>query len=229
MKRWLRYHLPWLQRLRGISMHHPTFSREYAREVESAYDAVRVAGIGLALETVRRSQIPGAIAELGVYRGETSRLLHQLAPERDLYLFDTFSGFPEKDDGRFQDTAEEVVFRSIGDRRGVSIKKGVFPATAIGLEAEIFAFVMLDADRYQVTMDGLEFFYPRLSPGGFIFVHDYNSPESDHAVSKAVDAFFSDKPEWPVELPDRAGSVVIRKGTQPARVAGPARTPSPPD
>jgi O-methyltransferase len=219
MKRWLRYHLPWLQRLRGISMHHPTFSREYAREVESSYDAVRVAGIGLALETIRRSEIQGSLAELGVYRGETSRLLHRLAPQRPLYLFDTFSGFPEKDDGRFQDTAEEIVLRNIGDRRGVIIKKGVFPATASGLEHETFAFVMLDADRYQVTFDGLQFFYPRLSPGGFIFIHDYNSPESDHAVSRAVDAFFADKPEWPVELPDRAGSVVIRKAQPVAATA----------
>lgn len=229
MKRWLRYHLPWLQRLRGIAMHHPTFSSEYAREVERSYDAVRVAGLGLALETIRRTGIPGALAELGVYRGETSRLLHQLAPDRLLYLFDTFSGFPEKDDGRFQDTAEEVVLRQIGDRRGVIIKKGVFPATASGLENETFAFVMLDADRYQVTFDGLQFFYPRLAPGGFIFVHDYNSPESDHGVSRAVDAFFTDKPEWPVELPDRAGSVVIRKAqpvgavpTAPA-IPGPVR------
>ena len=70
---------------------------------------------------------------------------------------------------------------------------------------------MLDADRYQATLDGLDFFYPRLSPGGFIFVHDYHSPESDQGAARAVDHFFRDKPEWPVELPDRDGSVVIRK------------------
>jgi O-methyltransferase len=211
MKRWLRTNLPWLQRLRGSAMHHPTYSRAYAREVESSYDGVRVAAIGLAMETIRKGGLQGAIAELGVYRGETSRLLHQLAPDRSLYLFDTFSGFPDEGDGRFDNTAEEVVLRTIGDRQGVIIKKGVFPATAAGLEGERFAFVMLDADRYQVTHDGLAFFYPRLSPGGFIFVHDYNSPESDHGVARAVDAFFADKPEWPVELPDRAGSVVIRR------------------
>ena len=67
IKNWLKYHVPVFQRLRGISMHHPPFPATYGREVAAAYDAVRVAAIGLALTTIARTNIPGAIAELGVH------------------------------------------------------------------------------------------------------------------------------------------------------------------
>ena len=37
--------------------------------------------------------VPGAAAELGVYRGSFARCINTLLPERRLYLFDTFEGF----------------------------------------------------------------------------------------------------------------------------------------
>ena len=75
----------------------------------------------------------------------------------------------------------------------------------------MFAFVMLDLDKYKPTLAGLEVFYHRMNRGGYIFVHDYNRLESDYGVSKAVDDFLRDKAEQLVELPDAGGSVVIRK------------------
>jgi O-methyltransferase len=212
-KRMVRNRFPLLQRLRKYSMNHPTYGHSYAIEVARAYDSVRAAAVGLALRRADIDCIAGAIAELGVYRGDLSRLLHALAPDRTLYLFDTFRGFPGSEDLRFRDTSAELVRHNIGDQRNVLFREGVFPGTARGLEHERFAFVMLDADVYQVTVDGLEFFYPRLSVGGYLFVHDYNSTESNRAVSKAVDEFFKGKPEVPIELPDRDGSVVIRKSS----------------
>ena len=38
---------------------------------------------------------------------------------------------------------------------------------------EKFAFVSLDTDLYKPTLAGLEFFWPRMSKGGFIFIHDF--------------------------------------------------------
>ena len=151
-----------------------------------------------------------------MYKGFTSRFIHTLVPERTLYLFDTFEGFPGQDlgnkaDRRFKDTSLEAVKENIGDLRNIVFRKGYFPATAQGLENETFAFVMLDLDLYEPTLAGLEFFYPRVGSTGYIFIHDYNSPESDHAVSKAVNKYMHDKPEHLVEIPDIAGSVIIRK------------------
>ena len=41
--------------------------------------------------------IPGSVAELGVYKGDTAWKLNLLFPDRRLYLFDTFQGFSEAD------------------------------------------------------------------------------------------------------------------------------------
>ena len=133
-----------------------------------------------------------------------------------MHLFDTFEGFPQQDletvDDRFRDTSLDIVKSNIGDVRNVRFLKGRFPDTGAQVsDGETFAFVMLDMDLHDPTLAALEFFYPRLEPGGYLFAHDYNSPESNHAVRRSVDAFFRDKPESVIELPDAYGSVVVRK------------------
>ena len=70
---------------------------------------------------------------------------------------------------------------------------------------------MLDADLYKPTRAGLEFFYPRMSKGGYIFLHDYTSSESNYAVSRAADEFLADKPEKIIEIPDTWGTALFRK------------------
>jgi len=62
-----------------------------------SYDLVRRDMIILLLRTVLENEIKGEIAELGVYKGETARLIHHYLPERFLNLFDTFEGFAKKD------------------------------------------------------------------------------------------------------------------------------------
>lgn len=202
--------------LRGARfMKYPTFGPDIQSRVLSSDDYVRHAAVSLAITSLNKNGIEGAMAEVGVYRGDASRLLHVLAPHRTLYLFDTFEGFPSQDldrqDDRFRDTSVEAVRANIGDTHNVVFRKGYFPETALGLENESFAFVMLDADLYAPTYEGLKFFYPRMTTGGFIFLHDYNSPESHGAVSRAANEFLADKPEKLIELPDIWGSVVMRK------------------
>jgi O-methyltransferase len=184
----------------------------------SATDPVRFATISLAIHRIITENIEGSFAEAGVWKGWTSKLIHSLAPNRKYYLFDTFEGFPEQNlevrDGqieRFKNTNVESVKKNIGNIDNVEFRVGYFPATAVGLESEKFAFVMLDMDLYQSTKDGLNFFYDRTAPGGYIFLHDYNNPESDWGVSRAVQEFLNDKPETFIEIPDSWGSVVIRK------------------
>jgi O-methyltransferase len=198
--------------LRG-AMRFPTYTKDVARRIANSGDRVRYASLGLALETIRREGIPGDLAELGVWRGLTSSFVHSQVPQRTLYLFDTFAGFPDKDgaDARFQDTTVQAVRRRINDCSNVIFKVGTFPETARGLESERFAFVLIDVDKYVWTLAGLTFFYPRISPGGYIFVHDYNSPESEHGVARAVREFLNGKPEQVIEIPDVWGSAVFRK------------------
>ena len=210
------------QRLRLVKyeMSYPPYGPETHRLILSAIDVVRYGAVALALTRLRQAHIAGDIAEVGVYRGELSKFMATVLPERTLHLFDTFHGFPaqdfesagEADDHRFQDTSVAAVRRLIGDgSTRVIFHEGYFPETARELTAETFALVVVDVDKYKPTRAALEVFYPRMNAGGYFFVHDYNSPESDYGVSRAVDEFLRDKPEQLVELPDRGGSVVIRK------------------
>jgi len=199
-------------------MEFPTFDPAVQRAALATGDYARYASLALAIRRIEEEKIPGAFAEVGVYRGATSRFLLSCAPGRTLYLFDTFEGFPLEDrepenreDPRFRDTSSEAVRRALGAGDNVVIRKGRFPGTAVGLEGERFAFVLLDLDVFDPTLAGLEFFYPRLAPGAYLFVHDYNSPESNQACRRAVTKFMAGKPEKLVELPDVWGSVVIRK------------------
>jgi O-methyltransferase len=198
-------------------MQFPTFAADAHESIATSDDYFRYATLGLAVARVVQEEIPGAFAEVGVWRGETSAFVHRLAPERRYYLFDTFAGFPQRDlpdgavDERFRDTSVEAVRRRVGSSPNVVLRPGYVPETLAGLEDERFAFVLLDLDLHEPTRASLEFFYPRLSPGAYLFVHDYNNPESDWACRRALDGFLADKPERVVEIGDVWGSALIRR------------------
>lgn len=150
-----------------------------SRDLENDYVRVRT------LEALCREldDVPGAAAELGVYRGGFARCLNALLPERTLYLFDTFEGFDAveaKDEAAgfvqaHRNTGADRVLRLMPHPEKVIIRQGLFPASIGGLE-ERFALVSLDVDLEGSTLAGLRWFYPRLNPGGYILLHDYNSP-----------------------------------------------------
>jgi O-methyltransferase len=205
-------------RVPGSIMRFPTYDLTINHTMALAGDYCRYATIGLAIQRILSEDIKGDLAEVGVYRGDISRFIHQLASERIYYLFDTFEGFPRQDlepnvseDNRFRDTTVKEVLQKIGDTRNIIIKKGYVPDTFQGLENERFAFVLLDLDLYNPTVSSLGFFYPRLVKGGYLMVHDYNSPESNWACKRAVNKFMRDKTEKIIEIADEWGSVLFRK------------------
>jgi O-methyltransferase len=197
-------------------MQSPTYSTAVARRIEQYHDDVRYTSLALAIQRLENDQIRGAFAKIGVYRGVTSSFIHRQAPDRQFYLFDTFQGFPDRDlegavDQRFKDTSQEGVASLIGDTRNIEFRIGYFPETASGLEAENFALVMLDVDLYRPALEVFRFFYSRMARGGYFFMHDFNSPESNHGISRAAHEFLADKSELLIEIPDFHGSAVFRK------------------
>jgi O-methyltransferase len=216
--------------------HNPEFVKEYGGFLPKAkindkrnivdtcsYDLVRRDMIVLLLRTITINKIKGEIAELGVYKGETAKLIHHYCPERTLNLFDTFEGFAEKDVSKendqirnsesvinFKDTSVDSIMRFIDPQNSnVKVFQGYFPETVDKkLEQTIFSFVHLDADLFEPTKNGLEFFYSRVSSGGIILIHDYNAWPG---CRKAVDKFFCSKKEFPIPMPDKSGSSIIIK------------------
>jgi len=192
------------------------FSQQQRDNIIARNDPVRYGSILLAMEQIRKENIFGSFAECGVYKGTLSKFIHDTCPERIFYLFDTFKGFDKRDlesgeDDRFSDTDVTSVQRYIGGNNNIIIRKGFFPETTAGITGERFSLVILDFDKYNPTLAGLNFFYPLMNIGGFIFVHDYSSPESNWACSRALNEFLTGKPEKPILIPDSWGSAIIRK------------------
>lgn len=149
-------------------------------------------------------KIPGDLAELGVAYGASAKLIRQAAQHRRLHLFDTFEGLPSvdarKDNAKFSEGDFRGDLADVRDYVGngqVHYWKGHFPASASAAKDRTFAFVHLDVDLYQSTLDGLAFFFPRMARGGIIISHDYLSAEG---VNLAFKEFFQEKREPVIEL-----------------------------
>jgi O-methyltransferase len=112
--------------------------------------------------------------------------------------------------GDFSDTSEESVREKLPYPEKAVFHRGWFPETFRGLEGLSFCFVSVDADLYAPTASALPVFWERLSPGGAIMVHDYNSLQYK-GVKKAVDDFCTEIKILPFPVPDLHGSCVIRK------------------
>ncbi|HRZ48323.1 MAG TPA: TylF/MycF/NovP-related O-methyltransferase [Bacteroidales bacterium] len=184
-------------------------------------DRIRLYNFWFQTERIIKEGITGDFAELGVYKGDSAWLIHRLAPDRTLHLFDTFAGFYQPDLSMetgeastytwrdFADTDAGAVKARFGNTPNVLIHEGWFPDTAEEAEDCTFALVHMDADLYQPVKAGLAFFYPRLAPGGVIIVHDYT--HKWEGLMRAVDEFVASIPECLVHVPDRFGSVMILK------------------
>jgi tetratricopeptide (TPR) repeat protein len=189
-------------------------------ELNNSGDLARLFGLLVNIKQVLAEHVPGDFAELGVYRGNSAAVLAHFSRRagRHLHLFDTFEGFDQKDlkgidAGRatqFDDTSLGLVREVVGDQ-GVSYIEGYFPASIPAALAEVrFAVVHVDCDLYEPFVASLDFFYPRLSPGGLLIMHDYGSGYFPGA-RKAVDEFVARIPEQLVLWPDKSGTAVLRK------------------
>jgi len=190
-------------------------------ELRDRYD-VRLATLRAISKEINKRNITGAVAELGVYRGSFAAEINRMFPDRKIYLFDTFEGFHKRDIeierrnlysnsqvAKFSDTSEEKVRDSLMYPDQAIFRKGYFPDTASGLMEE-FALVSLDADLYQPMYEGLKFFYPCMSRGGYIILHDYNNSQFSGA-GEAIDRFCRENKIYLVPLCDFHGSAVIVK------------------
>jgi len=148
--------------------------------------------------------VQGDFAEAGVFRGNTSRMLADVAAlggfdmsAREMHLFDSFEGLPdpvsedlqphELPEGetsdpyyretprRFSNTSLAAVQEALSDVEWMHFHKGWIPDVLNGHEERRFSFVHVDVDLYQSTMDCLNFFTPRMNPGGIMICDDYLS------------------------------------------------------
>jgi len=148
--------------------------------------------------------IEGDMAEVGVYKGGSAKIIAGACPEKKKHFFDTFTGIPgntpEVDfykKGDFAGTSLDSVKSFLEDCQNVYFYSGCFPGSAQALSGKNFCFVHVDVDVYESVRGCLEFFYPKMSRGGVMLFDDWQW-KGCPGVKKAVEGFLKDKPEKPV-------------------------------
>ena len=104
----------------------------------------------------------------------------------------------------FSNTSVDDVKLLIDGGDKIIIHRGYFPETTKNLEEQTYSYVHLDADLYQPTLAALKYFYPRLSSGGVIIIHDYN--HKWEGVRRALGEVMPSISETLVEIADAEGS-----------------------
>lgn len=158
--------------------------------------------------TRQTSQLGGAMAEVGVWRGGSAWVMaHSRERDVPLHLFDSFRGLPAADPrrdalpvGAFADTSLAEVQAWFAEVERVHVHAGFFPATAYALLREQYCLVHCDASTWQATLDCLRTFHCRLLRGGALLVEGYGGGDTP-GVAEAVDEFYANKAEVPLLLP----------------------------
>jgi hypothetical protein len=166
--------------------------------------------------------VPGELVECGVFKGGGSFVILSGTKEKRLFGFDSFEGLSEPD--IIDRPASEKVFQwakndmsvpvavadanlsSFGER--VRLYPGWIPDKFDAISDVTFALLHIDVDLYDPTFASLDFFYPRMNPGGVIVCDDYGFLSCPGA-RMAMDDFFADKLENVVHLTSGQGIVFV--------------------
>jgi O-methyltransferase len=191
----------------------------------------------VAVRHVVDQRIDGALVECGVWRGGSMQavaltLLAHAADNRDLHLFDTFTGMPEpsqrdrRHDGEpaadvLARTPKTGVFWAIADLDDVraGMTETGYPAERIHFHPgrvedtipaqapERIALLRLDTDWYESTRHELEHLYARVPSGGVVLIDDYGYWEG---ARQAVDEFLARTDDRPLLVPMASGRIAVK-------------------
>jgi hypothetical protein len=218
------------QRRRLVPIHMQWKARDYFAGAQARWGGIT--GIPdqrcFFLQSALRSldAVPGEVAECGVRYGKSTMFLAEIvAGRREMHLFDSFEGLseadPAKDPGvniwkaggrgrRFRNRRLDEVLARFARHPNITVHQGWIPDRFAEVADRRFAFVHVDVDMYQPTLDSVRFFYDRLVPGGMLVCDDYGSGKFPGAKT-AVDEALEGRPEIAVELPT-GQAFFVRRG-----------------
>jgi O-methyltransferase len=179
----------------------------------------RIYALIRAVEYVLARGVPGALVECGVWRGGSMMaaaltLLRLGVTDRDLYLFDTFSGMTQPTDADVKLTGERAADLLVTESRDADVwavatldevraavldvgypeerihfVKGPVEKTLPANAPDEIALLRLDTDWYESTKHELLHLYPRLENGGVLILDDYGYWQG---ARRAVDEYVAE-------------------------------------
>ncbi len=140
------------------------------------------------------SDLDADFVECGTYLGSSAVFMASNC-KNNLHLFDSWEGvsdITEFDNMLYKDTNfkcdVEKAKSLLSKYSNVNFYKGWIPDRFDEIKNKVFSVVHIDVDLYQPAKDSIEFFWPRIIPGGKMILdfHDGNS----YGVKKATYDFF---------------------------------------
>lgn len=199
-----------LNMLHGRSLPYDAKVRDEGRDWPSVAHTMvgikRLDNVQFCVEDALARGVSGDLMETGVWRGGAVILMRAIlqahgVTDRLVWAADSFAGLPPPNAAQYPHDAhltfnqfkelavslEEVEenFRKYNLLDGqVRFLKGWFRDTLPSAPVEKLAVLRLDGDLYESTMDALVNLYPKVSPGGFVIIDDYNDiPACRQAVT----------------------------------------------
>jgi len=185
----------------------------------------RLDNVQSCVEAILADGTGGDLIETGVWRGGCSIFMRAVlaahgVEDRQVWLADSFEGLAPPDLAAYPheftvDLSEftalavglDIVKRNfakyglLDDQ--VRFLPGWFADTLPGAPIEQLSLIRLDGDYYESTMTALTSLYPKLSPGGYVIVDDYQID----ACRRAVDDYLRSVDEKPRFVEIDASSV----------------------
>jgi O-methyltransferase len=167
---------------------------------------------------VESNRVPGDVVECGVLDGGTAALLAwgTRGSARRVHLFDSWQGLPPAtaEDGSYahrwsgqvvgSPRRVRAVMRKVGvPESRLSFYKGWFQDTFPGARIDRISLLHIDADFHDSVALCLRTWAPRLSPGGFIQLDDY---DVFVGCRRATDTFLAGHPEFSLESAGQMGT-----------------------
>ena len=158
--------------------------------------------------------IDGDIVECGVGRGHSLfsivRLAFREGRSRRIWGFDSFEGFPEPSvhdqsirnpkKGDWNRSTPESIMKLLAqhqlDLDRLTLVKGFFSESLKNYQGPSVAFLHLDVDLYDSYKTCLEFFWPRITPGGVVLFDEYKGRGQlvkFPGAAKAIDEYFGEQ------------------------------------
>ena len=144
----------------------------------------------------KASLMDGDFVECGTYLGSSAAFM-AASCKTTLHLFDSWEGvssLTEFDNNLYLEQSFKCDINSakknLSKYNNINFYKGWIPERFNEIENKSFSVVHIDVDLYEPTKASIEFFWPKIIPGGFMVIdfHDGNS----HGVKKAANDYFKE-------------------------------------